>query len=349
MSMHENFPSGQEVKQLRDKHYNATLIERIDIHSDLAKFRIRPDGGVPKFQPGQYVALGLGYWETRLPGTQAEEFQPDKFWKVVRRAYSISCPLLDREDNLLPCDRCDYLEFYVTLIREADQPPALTPRLFNLDVGQRLFVQSRVVGTYTLDGISPDDDVVMLATGTGEAPHNAMAAHLLSCGHRGKIIVATCARVFSDFGYRREHDVLASTYENFKYLTYTTREPRNLNPTAEDYVGIERLQTVYGSGRLAREANLKLQSDATHVFLCGNPAMIGLRRPTDPPLTHPGMLQLLLRDGFKSLHPVPAVMNGGEHVPESEESTVVAKKSAGSDASATQKPGPGIVRYEKYW
>ncbi len=87
----------EEVSELREKLYNATIIERIDANSDLARFRIRPDNPIPPFQPGQYVALGLGNWEPRLAGTQ-EEIVPEKnLRKLARRAYSISCPLLGEE------------------------------------------------------------------------------------------------------------------------------------------------------------------------------------------------------------------------------------------------------------
>lgn len=309
-------PNADDIAELRVLNYNATLLERIDIHEDLARFRILPDAGVPKFAAGQYVALGLGYWEPRLPGTQGEELAAKKSWSLVRRAYSISCSLIDDAAQLLPCDRSDYLEFYVTLIRESPaQPPALTPRLFQLQPGRRLFVQPRVVGNYRLQGVGPRDAVFMLGTGTGEAPHNAMAAELLAAGHRGPIVVATCVRLQKDLGYRKAHQTLMARYDNYRYLWYTTRETRNLDATAADYVGLERLQQVYSSGRLAAEAGFPIRPQDTHVFLCGNPQMIGLHRANEPPPDPPGMLQLLQADGFR----------------------------------ADQPPGPGQICYEKYW
>lgn len=311
----DRIPDAQEITELRILHYNAAVVGRVDIHEDLARFQVRPDQGVPRFAPGQYVALGLGYWEPRLPGTQPESLPEKKYWRVVRRAYSISCPLLDDGGDLVTCDDIDFLEFYVALIRTADEPPALTPRLFGLQPGDRLFVQPRVVGTYTLEGIGPHDNVLLLATGTGEAPHNAMAARLLKEGHQGRIAAVCCARRSADLAYSREHDVLMNRYANYRYLPYTTREPRNLDPSCPDFVGNERLQTVYRSGRLETEAGFAIEPQRTHVFLCGNPLMIGLRRATDPPLAEPGMLQLLISDGFRE---------EGE-------------------------PGPGLVRYEKYW
>ncbi len=77
--------TNDEIQELRAKSYNATLIRRIDITSDLARFQIRPDGGVAAFKPGQYVALGLGYWEPRIQPSQAEEMDAAKLKKMVRR------------------------------------------------------------------------------------------------------------------------------------------------------------------------------------------------------------------------------------------------------------------------
>ncbi len=77
-----------EIESLRQKSYNATVIRRIDITSDLARFQIRPDAGVPAFEPGQYVAVGMGYWESRVAETQEENLEPAKLRKMVRRAYS---------------------------------------------------------------------------------------------------------------------------------------------------------------------------------------------------------------------------------------------------------------------
>lgn len=313
-------PEEFEAEQLRDTHYNATVLERIDVHSDLMRIRVRPDDGFTPFSPGQYVALGLGYWEPRVPDSQLEDLGPAKSWTMVRRAYSISCAMFDSDVNLITCNECEFLEFYIALIRYSDSPPALTPRLFLLQPGDRLFVQPRICGNYTLHHVSPDDDVLFLATGTGEAPHNAIVASLVKKGHRGRIVSATCARFERDFGYIREQELLARRFPNYKYLRYTTREPRNLDPQLDTYVGPQRFQKIYTSGQLARDSGLPFSPERTHVYLCGNPQMIGIQKRGaetghSSESHEPGMLQLLLEAGFRDNGP----------------------------------PGPGYVAYEKYW
>lgn len=317
---HGQNPGPQEIRLLREKYYNATIVERIDVNSDLARFRVRPDDPIPPFEPGQYIALGLGNWEPRLTGTQPEQLPIRKVRKVVRRAYSISCPLLDAQKQVAPVNAVDYLEFYVTLVRQADapdqKPPALTPRMFRLSVGDRMVVAPKITGHYLLGDVGPDDTVLMLGTGTGEAPHNAMAAKLLAEGHRGRVVVATSVRYRTDLGYVAEHEALMQRFPQYRYLALTTREPENVDSDHPDYVGKQYLQKLFLSGELAEMAEDPLDPARTHVFLCGNPAMIGYVSPGAEPPSQPGMLPLLLDAGFH-------------------------QESTGPDA--------GYVRFEKYW
>ncbi|MDB4654190.1 ferredoxin--NADP reductase [Rubripirellula sp.] len=309
-----------EAIQLREKFYNATIIERIDANNELARFRIRPDNPIPAFEPGQYVALGIGNWERRLHGTQPEEIPEKKLRKLTRRAYSISCPLLDADGRVAPVASLDHFEFYITLVRQAsspdNKPPVLTPRLFEFAVGDRLEVQKKITGHYTLREVGVNDTVLMLGTGTGEAPHNAMTAKLLAEGHQGKIVNVTSVRRRLDLAYAVEHAELMRQYSQYRYLPFTTRDPENLDESHPNFVGKQYLQQLFTSGQLAEAAGDPLSAENTHVFLCGNPAMIGYVPPgADPPST-PGMLPLLRAAGF-------------------------------SDEGDSQ--GPGTIRFEKYW
>lgn len=295
-------PDLQEQQQLRDQFYNATIVDRIDLTEDLSKFRIRPDEPLPPYEPGQYVAVGLGNWEPRLSGTQTQELPVNKLRKIVRRAYSISCPMLHPDGTLATQDSVDYLEFYITLVRHgespAGKPPALTPRLFRKSVGDRLVMERKVTGKYVLGSYGPDDTMLLLGTGTGEAPHNAMAAQLLATGHRGRIVIATSVRYRRDCAYQGEHDHLMRQYPNYVYLPLTTREEENIRVDHPQFVGKQYLQSLFTSGRLAELAGDPLSPSNTHVFLCGNPAMIGYVPPGADAPENPGMLPLLRTAGF---------------------------------------------------
>jgi ferredoxin--NADP+ reductase len=263
--------------------------------------RVRPDFPVPVHQPGQYTSLGLGNWEPRLPGCQAETLKPADEVKLVRRAYSIGCSILDDDGQLLDRARADWLEFYIVVVRETEDPnhpPALTPRLFMLKEGDRLNIVEKITGHYTLDPVQPGDAVIFLATGTGEAPHNYMLWELLRRGHTGRILSACCVRYRRDLAYLAVHEELMRRYRNYAYLSLTTREA----DTVQHKVYI---QDLISSGQLEQRLGQRLEPTQTHVFLCGNPKMIGVplkdrdtgQRSYPQPL---GVIEILEQRGFRA-------------------------------------------------
>jgi ferredoxin--NADP+ reductase len=292
-------------ESLRARHYDAELIETVPVHDDLRIFRVRPDGGMPAFKAGQYVTLGLGLWEPRVPGVQEETVAPQDLEHVARRAYSVSCTLIDAAGRLVRVGDCPYLEFFIALVRQAEHPPVLTPRLFALEPGMRLMVGHRMVGHYGRDGVEADDQVVFFATGTGEAPHNAMLAELLHRGHTGRIVSVVSARWRRDLGYLKAHRELERRYSNYRFMAITTREPENLDPSQPGFVGKQYLQDYVASGSFERETGCVLDPLTTHVYLCGNPSMIGYHAPGESGHAgsdKPGMIQVLGPRGFVPDH-----------------------------------------------
>jgi ferredoxin--NADP+ reductase len=261
----------EEIQQLRQKHYNATLIWLRQPHAELRVFRVRPDFPRPPHRPGQYGTLGLGYWEPRVAGCQEEHLAPGEERRLIRRAYSLSCPILDEQGQLVDMEAVDWLEFYIVLVRQAEgsRPPALTPRLFALEEGDRLYLGDKITGRYTTEGVQPQDTVIFLATGTGEAPHNYMIWELLRKGHPGRILSACCVRYRRDLAYREVHETLMRRYPNYTYIALTTREADTIQHKVY-------IQDLILSGELERRLGQPLDPTHCHVFLCGNPKMIGV-------------------------------------------------------------------------
>ncbi len=290
----------KEIQDLRQKQYNATLVSLKKVQSDLAIFRVKPDYPIPLHKPGQYTTLGLGYWEPRFPGCQEETLAPDQERKLVRRSYSICHPVLDEQGRLFPGGTPEWLEFYVVLVRESDkaEAPAFTPRLFLLREGDRLHMGERITGHYTLDTVQPGDTVLFLSTGTGEAPHNYMLWDLLRHGHPGPILSAVCVRYKIDLAYRSVQDEVMRRYPDYQYLPLTTREKETVNQKVY-------IQDLIASGELERRLEQPLDPKTTHVFLCGNPKMIGVpevdRQTGNRHYPSPtGVIEILERRGFQS-------------------------------------------------
>jgi ferredoxin--NADP+ reductase len=291
-------------ERLRDEFYDASVVSIRHCHDDLMIMRVRPDRGVPRFLAGQYMVLGLGYWEARAAGCQAEGDITLVQQKLIKRAYSISCPMLDDAGRLVGVNDLDFLEAYITLVRQADgHGPALTPRIFGLAAGDRIACGSRILGHYTLDNVARDANVIFVATGTGEAPHNAMLVQLLKTGHRGQIASVTCVRARKDLGYLDTHRRLEEMFPNYRYVALTTREPENLDASRPDYIGKRYLQDYFESGAFESETGVRLDPANTHLFLCGHPDMIGIPLHThDSTRRYPrpkGMVETLENLGFR--------------------------------------------------
>ncbi|MGH9022055.1 MAG: hypothetical protein ACRDV9_03000 [Acidimicrobiia bacterium] len=214
------------IEELRKEHYNATITYFEPTHSDLWVLGVRPDNGDISHHPGQYASLGLGYWEKRID--DAEDVELDDRWdKLVRRSYSISHRIFDEHGYLAQERDITELEFYVVLVPPTpEHVPGLTPRLALKHPGDRIYLGPKVAGRYTLAPVTePKGTVVFFATGTGEAPHNAMIVELLRKGHQGPIVSAVTVRQMADLGYLEKNRELESRYTNFHYLPLPTREP----------------------------------------------------------------------------------------------------------------------------
>jgi ferredoxin--NADP+ reductase len=291
--------TAEDIAELRLRRYNATVVSLQLLNPDLMVVRVRPDFPRPPHRPGQYCTLGLGYWEPRVEGCQLETLAPGDVTKVVRRAYSISCSIYDTPGKLMRLEENDWLEFYIVLVRENldGRVPALTPRLFALKEGDRIQLGERITGHYTLEPVKPGDTVLFLGTGTGEAPHNYMTWELLSRGHTGKVVNVCCVRYARDLGYRDTHDALMKQFPNYIYLALTTREA---GTTRKVYI-----QDLISSGELEERIGGPLDPASTHVFLCGNPRMIGvpLRDRDSGAILYPtpvGAVEVLEARGFKA-------------------------------------------------
>jgi ferredoxin--NADP+ reductase len=287
-------------EQQRSDNYNATITSIRAHNPDLWVMRIQPDEPIDPFAPGQYTTLGLGFWEPRADEAE-EDFgdDPERRDKMARRSYSVSSSIVDDAGELVQAHP-EEVEFYIVQVPPGEEElPALTPRIFSREPGDRIYMSHKFTGRYTLEGLEPADNVVFLSTGTGEAPQNVMIAELLRNGHEGQILNAVCVRYRRDLAYLDEHAIVEERYPSYRYVGLTTREPENEG----DKVYI---QDLIIRGRLEEELGAELDPQTTQVFLCGNPAMIGL--PTwedDGSMQFPepiGVCQLLHERGFTIDH-----------------------------------------------
>lgn len=217
--------------------------------------KIKPVGWeLPEFKPGQFCALALPASAERCAEATEEpkELAPDK---MIKRAYSIAS-----------ATSSDELEFYITLVHSG----ALTPRIFNLKVGDEIEVGKRFVGMFTLDEIAPEQNIVLIATGTGVAPYMSML-RTDALTRTGKITVIHGAANSWDLGYSSELRLLESITGKLTYIP-TITEPAK-EPV--EWKGETKfIQDLWIDGIVEKKMGYKPTPENTHVFICGNPKMI---------------------------------------------------------------------------
>lgn len=242
---------------MADLSLNAIVSQKIEVSPGLIILRIVPDGwDLPDYKAGQFTVLGL-------PGTaDRHEFSDEEIplkapEKLIRRAYSISSASINKE----------YIEFYITMVRSG----ALTPRIFALEPGDKIFLSKKYSGVFTLEMTEPDSNIIMLGTGTGLAPYMSMLRDNLPCNATRKYVVVHGARHSWDLGYRSELNTIASVCSNFTYIPAITR------PNLEHIKwGGESgyIQELWERKVIQTKSGLEPTPENTHIFLCGNPSMI---------------------------------------------------------------------------
>lgn len=247
---------------------NCFVTQVLQVSPIMKIIRIKPDGWqLPEYKPGQFIALGLYGSAPRSEFSTEEHTQvePDK---LIKRAYSIASSSTQ-----------EFVEFYITLVHSG----SLTPRIFALNIGDKIWLGRKATGMFTLDEVSPERNVILIATGTGVAPYmSMMRSNALS--REGKIMVIHGAANSWDLGYSSELNLLDNMFPKFSYhptITEPAKEPVGWNGD------IRFVEEIWKDNVVEKKLGIKATPENTDIFLCGNPRMIK------------GMTELLNAEGFK--------------------------------------------------
>lgn len=188
------------------------------------------------FKPGQFVNLGL-----ELDG------------RLVRRSYSLaSAPASPPE-------------FYLTGLDGGE----LSPALLRLMPGERVLIDTRPQGFFTLDWVPPAPELWLLATGTGLAPFLSMLRSGEVFARSERVVLVHGVREPSHLAYGTELAELTALHPGrLVRVPVVSRDP-----SARGVVH-GRIPAALADGRLEAAAGLGLSPERSHLMLCGNPAMI---------------------------------------------------------------------------
>jgi ferredoxin--NADP+ reductase len=230
---------GGPLNAADDKFFNAVITKRADFAPDLWMIRVRVDGDF-NFIPGQYASLRV---ET-----------PERHYE---RPYSIASSPLE-----------DEVEFFFELVPHGD----LTPKLYDLQTGDRVLMRKVPKGRFTLDTTLGRTNHLLVCTVTGVAPFVSFVrtlkrqadSHQLAGDH--KLYLINGASRSWEFGYMHELQQIA---KEVPWLTYVPTISRPWDD--EKWMG----ETGRADDLLRKYTdNWGLTADNSIAYLCGHPEMV---------------------------------------------------------------------------
>ena len=234
--------------------YNAT-VELLRARDDARILRVVPDGPKLRYHAGQYGSLGL-----------RSERASDQ---LIKRPYSLASSLIDGATGALidPAETPHY-EFYINRVAGGGNGrEPLTPKLFALKTGDRIFCGQKMVGYYTLDHVPGDRHLLFVDAVTGESANNALVTQALRDARPIRICQILAAPEGWQSLYASEHLALMARCPSYRYRVIAGRSYRPLEAEVAEW--------LRDPARAEQDLGFPLTPERCHVLLCGDPAMIG--------------------------------------------------------------------------
>jgi ferredoxin/flavodoxin---NADP+ reductase len=229
--------------QHSDKYMRAPITRREDYSATLWSVWMKPPEPLA-FRAGQYVAFGV-----------------DNQDKVLERAFSIASSPYEPE-----------LEFFIEKVSEG----ALSPQLYELQVGDCVFMRKKAKGIFNVDVKSGHTQHFLISTVTGIAPYISMVRTLVKDLREGRLaqpfrlVVLQGVSKSDEFGYDRELQAVAKEHSWLTYIPTISR-PWEDPEWPGERGRVDDLVRKYAD-------NLELTPETTTAYLCGNPGMIANAR-----------------------------------------------------------------------
>lgn len=239
----------------------ATITHREDLTPALAKFRFELENGIPDFDPGQFLTIGLPHPDEGKEG------------KTLWRPYSISSKP----------EQKDYMELYIRLA-ERPVPGKFTTLLWDLGPGDVLDYKEPK-GAFTLNHTEPDGSedrrrLVFIGGGTGVAPFVSMVGHLKEVHSTREIILCHGASYVQELAYREDFVRLAAESDaegrkewNFRFLPTISRPNEAPNAGWEGHTG--RVESLFlpeeegGLNAVEQAVGEHFSPETTSFYICG--------------------------------------------------------------------------------
>lgn len=207
----------------------------------LFSFRTTRDPAL-RFSSGHFVMIGL-----MVDG------------KPLMRAYSVASANYE-----------EHLEFLS--IKVQDGP--LTSRLQKIQVGDKILVGRKAVGTLVVDDLTPAPNLYLFGTGTGLAPFMSIIQDPYTYEKFEKVVLVHGVRYVSELAY---HTFISEELPQHELLGELVRDKLIYYPlvTREPFKNQGRLTDQILNGDLAKGVGLPQMSPANaRAMMCGSPSML---------------------------------------------------------------------------
>lgn len=223
-------------------------------------------------------------WNERLFSLQIDvAFAPFRSGQFVRVALDIGGERVARPYSLVNTPQDPYLEIYFNIVPEGPLSPALAA----LESGDEIFVSDGANGFLTVNEVPACRHLWMLATGTGIGPFLSILKSGEGWSRFEKMVLGYSVRNASELSYQSVIKELEQNHsEQFVFVPFVTRE-------VVDGAIKKRIPDSLVSGEFEQRTGFSINSQDSHVMMCGNSAMIA--SVTDV-LTKRGMRKHLRRE-----------------------------------------------------
>lgn len=212
----------------------ARVVERIDWNEALISLRFEAE--LAAFDAGQFIRAGM-----------------DIDGERIGRPYSMVNA---------PDERPHEIHFNVV------QDGPLSPRLAQLEPGERFWVVPASNGFLTLDEIPDARHLWLLATGTAIGPFLSILKTAAPWSRFEKVVLGHSVRTHHDLSYQDTIREMQQRHPaQFRFVPFITREPG-------DGQLCQRIPASIESGALEQMTGLALTPETAHVMLCGNSGML---------------------------------------------------------------------------
>jgi len=209
------------------------VIEHIKWTDSLASLKFK--GNVLPYVSGQFTKVGL----------------------------KINDELISRPYSYVSSPGDDFLEIVYVNVPDG----ALTPKLHELKVGDKLFTMEKASGFFTMSEVPDGKNLWMLATGTGLGVFISLLKTSEPWERFDNIVLVHGVRKSNELIYQDQiNEFHEANTGKFKYIKTVTREEKDDCLNLRIPAGLEKKE-------IQKAADLEIDKDS-QVMICGNPDMI---------------------------------------------------------------------------